>query len=247
MVKIAICDDNLKELMKYKDLLSHYFETSQETEKVIVHVFKSGEELWFQIHEKDFYHIYLLDIELGEDRMNGLKTAEKIRKIQPDAIIIFLTQHLKYSIAGYRYGAIRYVTKNSGSSKLVEAIKEAKEQLKKKANQYLMCRRYNDYERVSYDEILSVYKNGQYSEITLKDQKVIREKSSIEQIFNALNDKRFVWIDRKSIINMDYLKRIEEGRVVMVDGSIHETSKAKLKALKNALFEQWEEQRGNER
>lgn len=246
MLKIAICDDNIKEIMKYKELLQQYFDSINECEKVFIQAFQSGEELWFQIHEKDLYHIYLLDIELGEDKMNGLKTAEKIKEVQPDASIIFLTQHLKYSIAGYHYGAIRYVVKNNAGSKLIEAIEEAKEQLKKKVDRFLTCRRYNDYERVFYDEILFIYKNGQYSEITLKNQKVIREKNSIEQVFTVLDDERFVWIDRKSIINIDYLKRIEDGKVIMTDGSSHDTSKAKLKVLQNILLEQWNEQR-NER
>lgn len=244
MIKIALCDDDMEDLEKYREKIGKYLERVQSNDSVMIHEYVSGEALQFKIHEGEISDIYILDIEMGEEKMSGLELAQKINQIQQDAIIIFLTNHKKYALRGYHYRVLRYISKMNSEKTLPEALDEAVRLCKRKNHKFLTCRYYNEYIRVSHDEIMCVYKIGQYSEITLKDQKVIREKTGIEKLYNNLADERFVWVDRKSFINLDYLKRINEGRVILTDGSSHETSKAKLKVLQDILFAQWSNERG---
>ena len=105
-VKIAICDDENKFLTKIKEDLSSL--QSYENE-FSFDEFKTGRELLADFSEGK-YALVILDIEMPG--LNGLETAEFLRKIDDKVIIIFLTGYEKFACQGYAVRAFRYILKN---------------------------------------------------------------------------------------------------------------------------------------
>ena len=89
MLRIGICDDDLQEAQKIEEYISHMPFHDLETE-----VFLSGEELLRHHLEDKKYNIILLDIELPS--VNGIETAIKLREIDLDMVLIFITAHREY-------------------------------------------------------------------------------------------------------------------------------------------------------
>lgn len=58
--------------------------------------------------------IYIFDIDLGHQHLNGLDTAVKIRQLDPEASIIFITTHAEMSFLTFRYkiGACDFIVKD---------------------------------------------------------------------------------------------------------------------------------------
>lgn len=66
------------------------------------------------------YDAIFLDINMKE--MDGLETAERIRKLSKTVYIVFVTAYITYALEGYKVGAVRYLLKEDSS--LENSLKE---------------------------------------------------------------------------------------------------------------------------
>lgn len=104
-MKIAIVDDDKKQLALLKSYVEHY---AQEREKEITtQLFTSGLE--FIGDYKRAADIILLDIDMPG--IDGIETARKIRKVDSYAAIIFITNMAQYAILGYEVDALDFMVK----------------------------------------------------------------------------------------------------------------------------------------
>ena len=86
-IRVASCEDNLA----IRDSLTDIFAKIKAENSISLKVdfFVNGEEL-LSIQNPD-YDIYLLDMNMGKDHLNGMELAYKIRAFDEKAIIMFLT------------------------------------------------------------------------------------------------------------------------------------------------------------
>ncbi len=105
MIHVAICDDE-KVFVQYLEALMRQYaeETSQE---IKITAYYDGLEL-IEGYDPTIDLIFL-DIQMR--LVDGLKTAERIRKLDEKAGIIFLTNLAEYSLEGYQYQAVDYIIK----------------------------------------------------------------------------------------------------------------------------------------
>lgn len=73
-----------------------------------IHEFTSGKDL-MNFYVKGMYEVIILDVEMPE--LNGLETAERIRRIDNSVIIFFLTNYAEFAVQGYDVGVFRYILK----------------------------------------------------------------------------------------------------------------------------------------
>ncbi len=103
MFNIAICDDEDVFINKLKYYLKKYAdETGRE---FCFFVYHNGIELLAEY--KPDYDLIFKDIRM--ENLNGLKTAEKIRKMDSAVGLIFLTSLKQYVWKGYEYNAVNYL------------------------------------------------------------------------------------------------------------------------------------------
>lgn len=105
MFHIAICDDEKELIIDLKSLLRRYEEESGR--ELCVSEFGDGSEL-LQNYQSDFDLIFM-DIQM--EKLDGLKTAEKIRRMDDTVGLFFLTSLPQYVWKGYEYGAANYLLK----------------------------------------------------------------------------------------------------------------------------------------
>ena len=91
-LNIAVCDDDNNWINNIESHLLRYRKTYKELEW---NVFYSGEELlkYYSMYGNVF-DMLITDIEMNE--INGVETANKIRELDKNVTIIFLTNHEKY-------------------------------------------------------------------------------------------------------------------------------------------------------
>ena len=119
-MRILICDDDtliIEQLQKY---IESYFESNHLKCPELVS-FTSGESLLADKNEKD---IVFLDIEMPE--LGGMDAAERIRTVDPDVVLVFVTNMAQYAIRGYEVDALDFVLKPVNyyqfSTKLARAL-----------------------------------------------------------------------------------------------------------------------------
>ena len=96
MLRIAICDDEIKDIKIIKELTVNLLDALQLTYEI--EEFLDGSLLLDSVISFD---IILLDIEM--EKMNGIEVARKLRVYNRDSKIIFITNSPKYMRTGLAF------------------------------------------------------------------------------------------------------------------------------------------------
>ncbi|MCR4629866.1 MAG: LytTR family DNA-binding domain-containing protein [Clostridium sp.] len=115
-ILIAICEDNEEEYRRLSDILQNSeIPCSAEW-------FRDGDEL-LHAYYPGKYDLLLMDIFMN--RMNGVDAASKIREIDREVPIAFITTSLDYTLEGYRLHVNRYLHKPLDPSEVRETVELA--------------------------------------------------------------------------------------------------------------------------
>ena len=106
MIKIALVDDEDKLKNEVKDYILKY--SSDNNIDIDINMFSSGEDFIANFNKFSF-DIIFMDIMMKD--LDGIETCQKIRKIDQDVIIIFLTNLVQYALKGYEVNALDFVVK----------------------------------------------------------------------------------------------------------------------------------------
>ncbi|WP_209304572.1 LytR/AlgR family response regulator transcription factor [Streptococcus cuniculi] len=163
MIRIAIVEDDdgyaqtlIEFLQQYEREQAVHFQWTR---------YRDGEEVVFNYPEN--VDLILMDIEM--ERMDGMTAAEKIRLIDKDVVIIFITNMMHYAMKGYAVEALDYVLKPINYFAFAQRISRALERMKKKRGKQLLISRYNNVKRISTDDLLYVEVHNHDIEYHLKE------------------------------------------------------------------------------
>jgi len=122
MLRIAICDDDIKELENTYKMVSDFAEERQEID-FYIRRFQSAYDMFECIDTGIAFNIYILDIIMP--LMNGIDVGAKIREKDENAIIIYLTSSTDYAIKSYSVFAFQYLLKPVSKVELLNFLGKA--------------------------------------------------------------------------------------------------------------------------
>ena len=180
--------------------------------------------------------IAFLDIDFAEKNYSGIDLAKKIREIQSNAVIIFVTNYIEYAPEGYELQAFRYVLKKDIERKLALYLNQAieKNQVVRQSMQVnisgeVITLELADilyFESQGHTVIIHVQKPGQNAE------KTYRFYSTMSQLEEELEAKGFLRIQKRYLANMAHLRRFQCQGATLVNGTnlpVSEKNYAELK------------------
>ncbi len=182
----------------------------------------------------------LCDIEMPD--IDGMRLSAYIRRHLPNTLIILITSHLKYAIDAFELSIFRYIPKNSLDIRLEHALKDAVNMIQLQADQYYTIKMPSRIEKIQYHRILYIQREGKNAVIVLMDGTSTKVRKSLSQVYNELNSKDFLYVDRGDIVNLSHIVRIKEGIVELEGGIRIPASHAKLEYIKERLNDFWGEQ-----
>ena len=209
-MRIAVCDDNPKELERIKgcfcriqgyDLVCSYFDSTS----TVMEILKT---------ENSPYDLYILDIEMPG--MNGLKLAKSIREKDSRALFVFLTSYTRYMKVVFDVVTFDFIEKPISDEKLLQILERAATYLNITSQHFSFGYRASRYS-LKYDRILYIEKKGRQALIhTFED--VYKTNMTLEEIWKQLNPKSFVHIHSSYIINLYNLDRKDNEIAIMRNG-----------------------------
>ena len=209
-MRIAVCDDNPKELERIKgcfcriqgyDLVCSYFDSTS----TVMEILKT---------ENSPYDLYILDIEMPG--MNGLKLAKSIREKDSRAFFVFLTSYTRYMKDVFDVVTFDFIEKPISDEKLLQILERAATYLNITSQHFSFGYRASRYS-LKYDRILYIEKKGRQALIhTFED--VYKTNMTLEEIWKQLNPKSFVHIHSSYIINLYNLDRKDNEIAIMRNG-----------------------------
>ncbi len=226
-MKICICDDDFKQVEKLENLIN---KNPLSKQVVDIDVFYTGSKLLEHIKSENFYNIIFLDIEIGD--ANGIEIAKKIRKIDSECLIIFVTSYSKYALDSFEVLPFRYIVKPVDEQKFSKVFTEAVEQVESD-NNYIILRKSAQRYNIKYSDIVSITSEfGRVINVTLKNEEIISVYGKIKEIERELGVFKFIKINRGTIVNFDYILVFSNSEIKLKNGELFTVSKACQKQVK---------------
>ena len=226
-ITVAIVDDEKSE----RDNLYGYFEKIQEKTHTMMEIelFPSGEQ-FLSISGKA-YDLICLDIDM--QGMNGIEVARRIRKEDPDVLIIFITNLAQMAICGYEVHAFDFILKPVHYDAFYIKIQSAVSIIMQRKTRHIVVPVQGGIQRFSTNELLYVEVQGHYVFFhTLKE--IYRQKISMNEVEEKLKGMSFVRCNNCYLVNLRYVDGVVRDDL-LIHGETLKISRPRKKEFLQAL------------
>lgn len=220
MFRVAICDDNIDFVEYERNLVCNCL--SRISNRYECDTFYSGQE-FLQIGKKiDSYDLVILDCKM--DNVDGVKTAELIRKQNEEVKIIFSTDYYEFSQNACDFEPIGYLLKNSPDfeSRLIKKIHTVYSKSTSK-HKYITDFKEGTY-KVDIKNIVYICSDDHYLHFYLKSNdenakqlSCLNKRGRLDDLAGKLDDS-FVRVNYSHLVNMAYITSIAGGVVTVKSG-----------------------------
>lgn len=235
-LRIAVCEDE-KTQMDYLCRKLEKFEEENEV-RLDIDCYFNAEQLLFEKEDKAQYDIFILDIQLK--KMNGMELAKKLRSVDKEAYIVFLTGLREYALEGYEVGAVRYLLKPLKEENLFAALREICEQETGRRTTYLILE--NAGKKILCRDILYVEADGHYLSF-VQEKKTNQCKASLNSMAKELEEKGFALLRRGLYVNLYHVERIGRQECTLDDGSSLPVSRGCYQNLNQSFIRYYKTER----
>lgn len=244
MVRVGICDDEMMLLEKLNQFVQMCYARNQIFARVAT--FKNGQQLLYEIEDGGRFDLVLLDIEMPQ--MDGMELAERVKKMLPNVLVIFVTSHMEYVLDAYELSIFRYIPKTDFENRLRHALLDAAAMVEVQLRESYVIQGKNRLERVPLRNILYIVHEGKNAVLVTNmtdgdGRGCVRfhVRKSLQQVYEELNDGEFLFIDRGCIVNLAGIMSIQEDCCILKDGTRLAVSQSRLQGLKSRLMEFWKQ------
>lgn len=214
MVEFIICDDDKKFLKQVEELITKLM-VKKTFEYKIVKFYDYDDKFFSHIQTKECMRIFILDIETPTN--SGIIVGRKIRKIDYESPIIFLTGHEELGNMLLRKDLmfLAFINKfEEFSVRLRNNIEKALTISNKRS--YLEIEEHGAIFRISFDKILYITRDSvERKTLIITEMNTHKVLKSLSELSDILDD-RFVQTHRSCIINKDRAEEINYKRKSIV-------------------------------
>ena len=211
MIRVAIVEDDPKAV----ELLRSYLERYEKAAGIAVDVTVYSDGAEAVECYTPIYDVLLLDIEMPH--LDGMTAAGRIRAVDPDVIMIFITNMAKYAISGYEVEALGFMLKPLNYFSLSLKLKKAFSYLHSRAQKSLMVPTQEGMQKISASDI-------RYAEVAdhrlqiHTAQGVYTMRGTLQELEEELEGQHFARCNKGYLVNLRHIQLIKSDRVVVAGG-----------------------------
>ena len=213
---IALVDDRPEDRVRLTEVLEKY--GSVNGRRFDLHAFDSGEALMmrFQAHR---YQLIFLDVIMG-DGWSGVETAERIRRMDEDVILVFLTTSDEHQADAIHWHVFDYLDKENLQKNVFQVMDRILRRQTRLEAPRLSFVAEKDPVSLPYDDLVYLTADRNYLIIHDRTGNQYRTRATFSSVWETLRqDDRFLPVLRGVIVNMEYLTDISSG-VCVLKGNI---------------------------
>ena len=233
MISVAIVDDELNAFQHIKNMFDKFGEENNIMFEITY--FADAEQFLYKYNGVD---LVIMDIEMPY--IDGISAAKKLRKIDENVALIFVTNIAKFAINGYEVNAIDYLLKPVGYTSFSSLLKKTLRLISKNVEK-ITVHTVGGQKNVDLMSINYVQITGHYIIYYTNDDK-LESWGTLKDIESILPKNIFVRCNHNTIINIKNIYSINKNVITIgMDKTkiILSTRKKKevLNLLKNKIKE----------
>lgn len=165
MIRIAVVEDEKIYRQQMRRVMEIY-QRERDAQFEITY-YSDGAEITEDI-QAGRYDIIFMDIQMK--RMDGMTAAEKIRQLDGQVILIFITSMTNYAVQGYRVRAMDYLVKPVSSFAMMQCLDKTMELLMQKKSHYILFEQQEGIKRQNVDSLFYVESSGHMLHIISREE-----------------------------------------------------------------------------
>ena len=169
----------------------------------------------------------------GQQSSPSLSQAQKMRELDKDVIIVFITNMAQYAIGGYAVGALDYVLKPVPYFAFSQQLRKAEEQLRRRARHYLALPVEGGMRRLDSSLIYYLESEGHRVHFYTEEGDFVAA-GTLKAFEEKLAERPFARCNSGYLVNLAQVKSVQQG-MVQVGPYELQVSRPKRKSFLAAL------------
>lgn len=206
MIRVAIVEDEAEireQLMGYVQRYTRQYGTVFE-----VKTFADGLEILEDY--RPVYDLILLDIEMKH--LDGMETARCIRELDPEVMLVFITNMAQYAIKGYAVGALDYVLKPVPYFAFSQQLQKVEEQLRRRTRHYLAVPVEGGLRRLDTSRIYYIESEGHRVHFYTEEGD-FAAPGALKTLEEKLADRPFARCNSGYLVNLAQVQAVQQNTV----------------------------------
>ena len=213
MLNIAIVEDEKEMSNCLRDYLIKFF--NEENISIDISIFDNG-NIFLEKYKLN-YNLIFLDIKMPS--IDGMEVAQKIRKIDKNVMIIFVTSLAQYAIKGYEVNAFDYILKPIDFYNFKLKMSRTLSFLNNN-NRSFVVEYKNVIKRISVDELMyiEIYDHRLY--FHLNNNENISSYGTMKTYIDLLKNDSFMLCNQCYFVNLKYVREVTSDYVLVGENKL---------------------------
>lgn len=225
MYRIALVDDEKIFTDQIEEYIRQY--QAENPTEFQVSVFHSSTEFIAGFQKE--YDLILLDVEMPQ--LNGMELAHKIREVDEQVVLMFITNMAQYAIHGYSVGALDFVTKPINYYTFAMKLTRALKRVPKKESTSILLTMADGVKRIDIKQIYYLeVQNRLLHYHTEEGEFVVR--GSLQAAEERLSGHPFEKCNHWYLVNLMHVKEVRKNIVVVGSHELEISRRNKTSFLK---------------
>lgn len=231
MVQIAIVEDEAVYARQLEEYLLRY--QKEKGCEMRITRFEDGDEIAEEY--AGIYDVILMDIQM--QFMDGMTAAEKIRQMDSEVIIIFITNMTEYAVRGYQVDALDYVVKPIEYFAFSRKLDRALARVKGKMHNYISILTEKGMKKLDLSDILYIEVQDHTLIYHTKTESVkAKGRGVMKDTEQMMIPYGFFRNNNCYLVNLKRVESVEDNYCIVGEKSL-QISRAKKKAFMKALVQ----------
>ena len=228
MIHVAIVEDDPEDTKMLRSYLEEF--EREADERFSVAEFTDG--LAFIGDYRSKYDLVLMDIDMPH--LNGLTAAKKLRKVDKNAVIIFVTNMAQFAVKGYEVNAFDFVVKPVSYNDFAIRLRRALRRLNRREDTGLRVKDYDGSMRIINLSAVHYIEVRDHSLGIHTDSGVTETRGRLDDLEKTLAEKGFFRCNRCYLVNLRYVTSVD-GDELIVAGERLKVSRPRKKEFMKAF------------
>ena len=227
MIRVLIAEDDPRCYQELERFLDDY---SRETGRTfqITH-YDNGEDLVERYRPE--FDLLLLDVDMPF--LDGMTAAGHIRGVDPEVVIVFVTNLAQYAIQGYSVNALDYILKPLNYFSFSQRLTRCLRYVKKREEAYVTVSVKGGALKLEVGDFFYIERLGLQLMFQTRDG-IHASSSTLQQMEEALADRGFARRNKGYLVNLAHVRGVQDGCAV-VQGDRLLISRGRRAAFLDAL------------
>lgn len=230
MYHLALCEDSSEDRKRTHQYLKEYF--SENPGQYVLEDFSSGEQFLSQVKPYQFQMV-IFDVEMSG--INGVETANRLRKQDRSVVIAFATAHPGYVFSSFQAEPIQYLLKPVKKDSFWEFMDRALERIQEKNTRSYTLSFNNVIYNIPVSDILYFESEKRtVCAVTMGERYPFYAKLNDVEKEDCL--KNFIRCHQSFLVNPEYVSRISNDSILLLNGNRIIISRGKANVVKNSYM-----------